>query len=75
MVLWSLIIYWLYKIFLQYNFLGHGSEEDHVTPAVIDKLSGHKVIHMDAGFSHCSAVTAERKLFMFGQGKYGALGM
>ncbi len=59
----------------KHGVLGHGSESDVDTPKIIENLAGSYVVSMNAGYSHCGAVTKDGRVFMFGQGKYGALGL
>ena len=58
-----------------HGVLGHGNNEPTEKPFQIAALKDVKVIHMSAGFSHCGAVTEDGKVYMWGKGKFGALGL
>jgi alpha-tubulin suppressor-like RCC1 family protein len=58
-----------------HGVLGHGDESDQTSPRTIQALDKEKVVHMNAGFAHCGAVTDAGFVFMFGKGKDGALGL
>ena len=57
--------------------LGHGtvSGGSVANPTLIKALENVNIVNMDAGFSHCGAITDEGKLYMWGRAKYGALGL
>ncbi|ESP03081.1 hypothetical protein LOTGIDRAFT_157042 [Lottia gigantea] len=57
-----------------FGVLGHGSVEDVPLPKIIEKLMGHKITTMCAGYNHSGAVTDEGKIYMWGKGSDGALG-
>lgn len=61
----------------RHGVLGHGQETDKASPTVISKLKdgGVAVVFMNAGFTHCGAVTADGEVYMFGRGEDGALGL
>ncbi len=61
--------------FGQHGVLGQGDTNDRQTPTQVAALSSHQVALVNAGFSHCGALCRDGKLFMFGQAKYGALGL
>ena len=61
----------------RHGVLGHGDDSDKNTPTVISsfKIGNVKVVHMSAGFAHSGAVSSDGRLFMFGKGEDGALGL
>lgn len=61
----------------RHGVLGHADGDDKHTPTIIStfKDNGVKVVHMNAGFAHSGAVSADGCLFMFGKGEDGALGL
>lgn len=61
----------------RFGVLGHGSDKDVVIPTIISsfKDNGVKIVFMSAGFAHSGAVTADGRVFMFGRGEDGALGL
>lgn len=58
-----------------HGVLGHGNKEEYETPKLIEALKDMKIVSMDAGFAHCGAVTEDGCVFMWGQAKFGALGL
>lgn len=61
----------------RFGVLGHGTCEDAHVPTIISELKdkGVKVVFMDAGFAHSGAISQEGRVFMFGKGEDGALGL
>ena len=55
--------------------LGQGNSADIHTPTQIEALVQSKITFMDGGHSHSAAVSSDGKIFMFGKGKDGALGL
>ena len=55
--------------------LGHGNEEDVLLPTEIPMLSNMRVVQVSAGESHCAAITQTKKVFVWGNGSYGRLGL
>lgn len=61
--------------FGKHGVLGQGNEDDVLIPKAINSLSEQCIVLMSSGYSHCGAITKDGQIFMFGQGKYGALGL
>lgn len=61
----------------RHGVLGHDDVADKSTPLIILKFQADRVriSFMSAGFAHCGAVTDSGKVYMFGKGEDGALGL
>ncbi|XP_065670796.1 probable E3 ubiquitin-protein ligase HERC4 [Hydra vulgaris] len=60
-----------------HGVLGHGNSSYKIedSPKEITGLCDHLIVQMSAGTSHCGAVTKDGNLFVWGNNKYGALGI
>ncbi|KAI3703313.1 hypothetical protein L1987_73278 [Smallanthus sonchifolius] len=57
------------------GLLGHGTDVSHWIPKQVSgPLEGIQVLSVACGNWHSALITAEKKLFTFGDGTYGALG-
>ena len=59
-----------------YGRLGHGSEDKQLEPREVEagRFGGDRVVQAAAGGAHTAAVTAEGRLYTWGNGSYGQLG-
>jgi alpha-tubulin suppressor-like RCC1 family protein len=54
--------------------LGHGDEEDQLTPMGIEALRGERVVAVGAGKDHSLVLTEAGAVLSFGDGRHGRLG-
>jgi alpha-tubulin suppressor-like RCC1 family protein len=55
--------------------LGHGDEEDVLVPKMIESLQNEHLVDIDCGELHSGATTETGKVFLWGFGKNGRLGL
>ncbi|PIK51746.1 hypothetical protein BSL78_11377 [Apostichopus japonicus] len=55
--------------------LGHGSVEDQLIPQVVGSLVGKDIVQIGAGACHSGVLSADGKVWMFGSGTFGQLGL
>lgn len=55
--------------------LGFGNVEDYLVPGRVASLDRRSVIRLAAGYSHSAVLTSQGKVFTFGGGVFGQLGL
>lgn len=59
----------------RFGKLGHGNSDDRLVPTLVAALKSHKVIDVSCADSHTLCVTDQGKVFVFGDGDFGKLGV
>lgn len=59
----------------RFGKLGHGNSDDKSVPTLVTALKSHKVIDVACGDSHTLCATDQGKVFVFGDGDFGKLGI
>ena len=59
----------------RFGKLGHGNSDDKAIPTLVTALKSHKVVDVACGDSHTLCATDQGKVFVFGDGDFGKLGI
>lgn len=59
----------------RFGKLGHGNSDDKFYPTLVSALKAHRVIDVACGESHTLCATDQGKVFVFGDGDFGKLGI
>lgn len=59
----------------RFGKLGHGNFDDKAIPTQVAALKSHKIVDVACGDSHTLCVTDQGKVFVFGDGDFGKLGV
>ncbi|CRL02239.1 CLUMA_CG015120, isoform A [Clunio marinus] len=59
----------------RFGKLGHGNSDDKFIPTLVTALKSHKIIDVSCGDSHTLCATDQGKVFVFGDGDFGKLGI
>ena len=58
----------------EHGCLGHGHITDSCIPKQVHALTGHRVLHVAAGYNHCVAFTETGEVFTWGLDQHGQCG-